>query len=138
MQTALEVLSAFTSAQVRTREPSSANIAAFYSAVHLWFVKLNIFTSRNSLPKAAIPSPSSVTLLRCDVYTRPCPSAYPGPRSSTAISRIRSPVVLHQTTFFGFAFNKEAAHSKAPKAQEGAESMAVGEVNWHCKALKNV
>ena len=117
LQTALEILSAFTSTQVRTREPSSANIAAFYSAVHPWPVKLNIFTSRNSLLKAAIPSPSSVMLLRCDVCTRPSPGPHPGPPSSTALSRMAASRSSPSDYFFGFAFNKEAAHSKAPKAQ---------------------
>ena len=117
LQTALEVLSAFTSTQVRTREPSSANIAAFCSAVYPWLVKLNIFVSRNSLPKAAIPSPSSVTLLRCDMYTRPSPGPHPGPPPSTALSRMTVSHSSPSDYFFGFSFNKEAAHSKAPKPQ---------------------
>ena len=102
---------------MRTREPSSANIAAFYSAVHPWLVKLNIFTSRNSLPKAAIPPLSSVMLLWCDVCPRPSPGPHPGPPSSTALSRMTASRSSPSDYFFGFDFNKAAAHSKAPKAQ---------------------
>lgn len=81
----------------------------------LW--NFNIFVSRNSLPKAAIPSPSSVTLLRCDMYTRPSPGPHPGPPSSTALSRMTISHSSPSDYFFGFSFNKEAAHSKAPKPQ---------------------
>lgn len=63
--------SSLTASKLRTREPSSANTATLYASVHLWLIKLNIFASRNSLPKAAIPHPG--TFLRYGVYTRPSP-----------------------------------------------------------------
>ena len=77
---------------------------------------------------------------RCKVYyihmslvtvSHSCPHF----RHIECVEYFKPPVALHQTTFLVLILTKQQHTAKLQKPKEGAESMAVGEVNWHLLLL---